>query len=77
MSSGVMQSTADFCPVENSTFTQSKATNETDHHAFDWSIKQRGLMLGAFFLGQTLSAFTVGPLLRVFDVRHSITLVLL
>ena len=73
MSSGVMHSTADFCPAENS----SQSTNETNYHAFDWSNKQRGLMLSSFFLGHALSVFAVGPLLKALDARKSITFVLL
>ena len=73
MSSGVMHSTADFCPAENS----SQSTNDTNYHAFDWSNKQRGLMLSSFFLGHALSVFAVGPLLKALDARNSITFILL
>ena len=73
MSSGVMHSTAGFCPAES----LQQNTNDTSQHVFDWSNKQRGLMLGAFFLGHALSVFAVGPILKALDARNLITFVLL
>ena len=68
------QSNQSVCPSYDTKVLLSNSSNMT---GFSWPNRQKGLLLGGFFLGNGAGVFVVGVTLQRLDVRKSVTMVLM
>ena len=68
------QTNQSICPGDEIEVFLSNFTKTT---GFPWSNRQKGLLLGGFFLGNGVGVFVVGIALKHLDVRKSVTMVLM